>query len=40
MTPESLARDVERLVDMESSAEFADAMASFQHLFGQAAGGK
>jgi NAD(P)-dependent dehydrogenase (short-subunit alcohol dehydrogenase family) len=40
MTPESLARDVERLVDMESSSEFADAMASFQHLFGQAAGGK
>ena len=40
MTPESLARDVERLVDMESSTEFADAMASFQHLFGQAAGGK
>ena len=40
MTPESLARDVERLVDMESSSEFADAMASFQHLFGQASGGK
>ncbi len=39
MTPEALARDVERLLDMESSSEFADAMASFQHLFGHAAAG-
>jgi NAD(P)-dependent dehydrogenase (short-subunit alcohol dehydrogenase family) len=38
MTPEALARDAERLLDMESPTEFADAMASFQHLFGQAAG--
>jgi NAD(P)-dependent dehydrogenase (short-subunit alcohol dehydrogenase family) len=40
MTPEALARDVETLLDMQSSTEFADAMASFQHLFGRAAGGQ
>ena len=40
ITPEALARDIEQLVDMEGSSEFVDAMASFQHLFGQAAGGK
>jgi NAD(P)-dependent dehydrogenase (short-subunit alcohol dehydrogenase family) len=40
ITPEALARDIEQLVDMESSSEFADAMASFQNLFGQAAGGR
>jgi NAD(P)-dependent dehydrogenase (short-subunit alcohol dehydrogenase family) len=40
MTPESLARDVEQMLDMENSTEFVDAMASFQHLFRQSAGGK
>ena len=38
MTPEALARDAERLLDTESPTEFADAMDSFQHLFGQAGG--
>jgi NAD(P)-dependent dehydrogenase (short-subunit alcohol dehydrogenase family) len=40
MTPEALARDVDQLLDMESSREFADAMASFQHLFDEASEGK
>lgn len=38
MTPEALERDVEQLLDMQGSTEFADAMASFQHLFSQAGG--
>jgi NAD(P)-dependent dehydrogenase (short-subunit alcohol dehydrogenase family) len=39
-TPETLARDVEQLLDMEGATEFADAMAAFQQLFGQGSGAK
>jgi NAD(P)-dependent dehydrogenase (short-subunit alcohol dehydrogenase family) len=40
LTPEALAADIERLVDMQGAAEFADAMASFQDLFSQHPGVK
>ncbi len=39
-TPEALARDVAQLLDMQDATEFADAMAAFQQLFGQASGAK
>jgi NAD(P)-dependent dehydrogenase (short-subunit alcohol dehydrogenase family) len=39
-TPETLARDVEQLLDMDGATEFADAMAAFQQLFGQGSGAK
>jgi NAD(P)-dependent dehydrogenase (short-subunit alcohol dehydrogenase family) len=39
-TPEALARDVAQILDMQDAAEFADAMAAFQQLFGQGAGAK
>jgi hypothetical protein len=35
LTPETLARDVERMSSMEGAVEFPDAMASFQDLFGR-----
>jgi hypothetical protein len=38
VTPEMLADDIERLVDMAGAVEFADAMASFQDLFARSAG--
>jgi NAD(P)-dependent dehydrogenase (short-subunit alcohol dehydrogenase family) len=37
-TPESLARDVEQLLDMQDAGEFADALSAFQQLFDQASG--
>jgi NAD(P)-dependent dehydrogenase (short-subunit alcohol dehydrogenase family) len=37
-TPETLARDVAQLLDMEGATEFADAMAAFQQLFGDKSG--
>ena len=40
VTPEALTRDLERILSMEYSAEFADAMASFQNLFSTQAGPK
>jgi NAD(P)-dependent dehydrogenase (short-subunit alcohol dehydrogenase family) len=40
LTPEALARDVDRLLDMQDASEFADAMASFHQLFAQAPGVK
>jgi NAD(P)-dependent dehydrogenase (short-subunit alcohol dehydrogenase family) len=39
-TAEALARDVAEILDMEGAAEFADAMAAFQQLFGQGSGAK
>lgn len=33
LTPETVARDVEQIVDMKAAGEFADAMASFNDLF-------
>jgi NAD(P)-dependent dehydrogenase (short-subunit alcohol dehydrogenase family) len=39
-TPETLARDVAQLLDMQDATEFADAMAAFQQLFGHASGAK
>ena len=39
-TPETLARDIEQLLDMHGATEFADAMAAFQQLFGQSSGAK
>jgi 3-hydroxyacyl-CoA dehydrogenase/3a,7a,12a-trihydroxy-5b-cholest-24-enoyl-CoA hydratase len=33
ITPEALTGDLERILNMEDAAEFADAMASFQDLF-------
>jgi len=39
-TPETLAREVEQLLDMDGATEFADAMAAFQQLFGQGSGAK
>ena len=37
-TPEMLAADVEKLLDMDGATEFPDAMASFQDLFTRAPG--
>jgi NAD(P)-dependent dehydrogenase (short-subunit alcohol dehydrogenase family) len=39
-TPETLARDVAQLLDMDGASEFADAMAAFQQLFGRKTGAK
>jgi NAD(P)-dependent dehydrogenase (short-subunit alcohol dehydrogenase family) len=39
-TPETLARDVEQILDMQDATEFADAMAAFQQLFGSGSGAK